>query len=294
MANMIINSFRPKASGRAGATIGEGGGKLQQKDHDFSPHSAPSNMGSSLASLNRLDDSMEGITHQRSRHTPLTFLLGTLRGQFLVLLITAIVLVFSGAGFWIWVDCGTSCDSYNNDWSQAMWFSWGVFFDPGTQTGIESTANGDEKVIAVLFSVLGFIFNLIFLGIIVEQVRQLLNNWRRFYGYIIENEHTVVLGWTDKTLFLLGELAQMMHDSAQRGGTIVVLGDMDIMEMKMELSVAFPNWRKEFPRVWVRYMEGKAFEVRPPPPPPSAPSRFPSRSPPPSNLRSPPPAPLAL
>ena len=53
-----------------------------------------------------------------------------------------------------------------------MWFSWGVFFDPGTQTGIESIAKGQEKFVAVTFSVLGFVFNLVFLGIVVEQVRQ--------------------------------------------------------------------------------------------------------------------------
>ena len=41
-----------------------------------------------------------------------------------------------------------------------------------TQTGIESIAKGQEKFVAVTFSVLGFVFNLVFLGIVVEQVRQ--------------------------------------------------------------------------------------------------------------------------
>ena len=70
---------------------------------------------------------------------------------------------------------------------------------------------------------MGFILNLIFLGLIVEQIRVLLDSWRRTHGRIVENEHTVILGWTDKTLFLLGELAEMMTDS-QKGGGIIVRG----------------------------------------------------------------------
>ena len=73
-------------------------------------------------------------------------------------------------------------------------------------------------------------------------MRILLDSMRRTHGRIIANDHTVILGWTDKTLFLLGELAEMMTDSQKGGGTIVVLGELDILEMRTEVKIAFPNW----------------------------------------------------
>ena len=89
---------------------------------------------------------------------------------------------------------------------------------------LASFAEGyQQKWVVVSFSIMGFILNLIFLGLIVEQIRVLLDSWRRTHGRIVENEHTVILGWTDKTLFLLGELAEMMTDS-QKGGGIIVRG----------------------------------------------------------------------
>ena len=133
---------------------------------------------------------------------------------------------------------------YNVDsfWS-AFWLSWGVHFDPGTQTGISALEGAAQKWMVVPFSILGFVLNLIFLGLIVEQVRELLDSWRRKHGRIVANDHTIILGWTDKTLFLLGELAEMITDSQKGGGTIVVLGELEPLEMRMEVAVAFRNGR---------------------------------------------------
>ena len=134
----------------------------------------------------------------------------------------------------------------------AWWLSWGVHFDPGTQTGISALEGAAQKWMVVPFSILGFVLNLIFLGLIVEQVRELLDSWRRKHGRIVANDHTIILGWTDKTLFLLGELAEMITDSQKGGGTIVVLGELEPLEMRMEVAVAFPQWKSTWSRVRVR------------------------------------------
>ena len=46
----------------------------------------------------------------------------------------------------------------------------------------------------------------------------------------------VILGWTDKTLFSIGELAEMLTDSAHRGGTLVVMGELPTYEMGEEVA----------------------------------------------------------
>jgi len=173
------------------------------------------------------------------------------------------LLVITGSCVWMAIGCGKpeTCELYDATFENALWLSWGIFFDPGTQTGIPSTEDGGHKMVVILFSFLGFILNLIFLGLVVEKCRTELDSWRRIHGKIVANGHTVVLGWTDKTLFLLGELADMMTDSAEGAGNIVVLGDLDPIEMRMEVNIAFPTWSKQWRRVRLRFMQGKPYEV---------------------------------
>ena len=205
----------------------------------------------------------------KARHSLASFFLGTLLGNFLTLVTFGLSLVALGMLAWVGAGCGEySCEDYPTEtedgdpfyWS-AWWLAWGIFFDPGTQTGINAMEGASQKWVVVVFSILGFILNLIFLGLIVENIRVMLDSWRRTYGRIIANDHTVVLGWTDKTLFLLGELAEMMTDSQRGGGTIVVLGELDTLEMRMEVSIAFPDWQKRWSKVRVRYYNGKPYEV---------------------------------
>ena len=129
-----------------------------------------------------------------------------MRGWYLCFVLASVLLLFLGCGCW-------SATGGDNNWDssfeQSMWFSWGVFFDPGTQTGIaadepfkvptsSSTAavydhrlRGQIKLVGAFFSVLGlpdgvdgvlltldaagFVFNLVLLGIIVDGCRTALD-----------------------------------------------------------------------------------------------------------------------
>ena len=58
--------------------------------------------------------------------------LGGHSGQLTIFVIAATVLLFICA--WCWESTGGDAN-YDDSFGQAMWLSWGVFFDPGTQTG---------------------------------------------------------------------------------------------------------------------------------------------------------------
>lgn len=83
----------------------------------------------------------------------------------------------------------------------------------------------------------------------------------RRHARTVLNDHVVVLGWTDKTLFLLGELAQMLTDGKARGGRIVVLGHIEDDDFREELDIAYPRRRRRWPRVRFYYRQGKPHEV---------------------------------
>ena len=172
-----------------------------------------------LASLRRLrsKDAVEAHVNLRmdqdARWTVKEYLLGHVVGQFVMLFVIAVGLVWAGTLAWI-AACTyltprrrAKTPDYNTSVIQALWFSWGVFFDPGTQTGIVADEYVAVKVVAVAFSVVGFLFNLVLLGLIVERVKIFLDRMVETYGKIVCTKHILVLGWTDRTLFLLGELA---------------------------------------------------------------------------------------
>ena len=120
--------------------------------------------------------------------TPREFLLGHVVGQFVMLGLIAVGLICGGTVAWI--ACGRSrTEDYNRSLREALWFSWGVFFDPGTQTGLRADERLGPKCVAVVFSILGFVFNLVLLGLIVERVKDLLELWVRRFGKVVLCRH---------------------------------------------------------------------------------------------------------
>ena len=94
-----------------------------------------------------------------------SFFLGTLLGNFFFLIFMSMSLCSFGALAWMAAGCGAySCDDYPADFDSAWWLSWGLHFDPGTQTGINAMGLYPQKWVATSFSIMGFLLNLVFLG----------------------------------------------------------------------------------------------------------------------------------
>lgn len=127
------------------------------------------------------------------------FLVGTVRGKTLLLCGIAVALVGGGAVVWARL-CGANRSGLSNaQFWEALWLSWGLFFDPGTQTGVEPDDFFAVKLVALALSVFGFVFNLTVLGVVVDAIRGLMDKWERTRSRLIYNGHTIILGWTDKT-----------------------------------------------------------------------------------------------
>jgi len=172
---------------------------------------------------------------KRSNWALLDWVLGTQRGQFVGLAIVMLSILTLGA--LCWMATGGNGD-YDTTWWSSLWFSWGMFFDPGTQMGFSQDEAHYIKVIAVIFSVMGFLYNLVFLGLIVDVVRNLLAYWRKSRGRIVANKHTLLLGWTNRSLFLI---AQLFESFKNRGLSteMVVLAEEDPFVIRQEIARHF-------------------------------------------------------
>uniref|UniRef100_A0A7S4V5U9 Ion channel n=1 Tax=Alexandrium monilatum TaxID=311494 RepID=A0A7S4V5U9_9DINO len=166
------------------------------------------------------------------------FLLGTRRGQILGLFALFLILMFSGAG--AWHATGGYPDMYGDTFSDSLWFSWGMFFDPGTQMGFPADSDVKFKVIAVIFSIFGFTYNLLILGLIVEGARIGLDTLHKRRNRLVCNGHSLILGWSEKTLFLLKEMAAASLNRGVRN-KIVILAEEDELVMWNEIRRHFPK-----------------------------------------------------
>jgi len=102
------------------------------------------------------------------------------------------------------LDLGLATDTF----SDSIWASYIMFIDIGTQTAMKTTDEGMTLLIAVCISIVGFVFLLLVLGVIVDVVRKILDFYETHHARIIANGHTVILGWSDKALFLLDEMVR--------------------------------------------------------------------------------------
>lgn len=193
------------------------------------------------------------------------WLQGDGRGQLVSLLAAAGALI--GAGMVVWSAIGGDQNA-NANWDQSLWMSWGLFFDPGTQTGVSADAPVKVKATALIFSVLGFLYNLTFLGIIVEWIRSSMDHWTKTKSRIWYGNHILILGWSEKTLYLLNELFEAL---CSNGDTVpvVILADREQSLMQQEVQQHFYQlWERNsfFDRRWrllksVMLREGVAHET---------------------------------
>ena len=202
-----------------------------------------------------------------TRRSPQQFLFGTCIGTFILFVGTALILIFMCSGLLtaaeeMSIASNITLPVERTSYQSKMWDSYGYFIDPGAQTGLDSVdKHGFYLLIVVSFSLLGFTWVLLAFGVFIEFVGDLMEDLKRRHARISTRNHILVLGWTGKTLFLIRELAQMLTDGVDRGGTICIFGDFDPFEMREEVAVAYRDFKRRWPRVKLLYWRGKPHEV---------------------------------
>ena len=156
--------------------------------------------------------------------TPAQFLLGTLSGTMILFLMAAFCIIFVCSAFLVLSEevevagKGPTDPLERTTYGNKLWAAYGFFIDPGAQSGIESEGKTSFYLfIVVCFSLVGFTWVLLAFGVFIELLGNAIQTLRRQYACISADDHILVLGWTTKTLFLIGELAQS-SPRAQRGG----------------------------------------------------------------------------
>jgi hypothetical protein len=134
------------------------------------------------------------------------------------------------------VDDGKN-ESIAQDAAQYVESSWDALMrtlDPGTVTGDETWP---YRIAALAITIGGiFIFSTL-IGLIASVIDRQIENLRKGRGIVVEEGHTLILGWSEKLHTVVSELQEASLN--QHKSCIVVMADRDRVGMEDELNARF-------------------------------------------------------
>ncbi len=113
--------------------------------------------------------------------------------------------------------------------AEATWLTWVFIADPGTH----ADEVGRLRLPSAVVTVFGIVLSAMVIGLIVDGIKKKMDDLERGRGRVTEAGHILLLGWTEKTVQVINQLALMME--SERGGTILVVSDQNKKEAEAEL-----------------------------------------------------------
>jgi len=120
---------------------------------------------------------------------------------------------------------------------QLIWMGLMRTMDPGTMGGDEGSW---QFLLLMLIATVGGIFLVgTLIGILTTGIDQKLIELRKGRSLVIENNHTIILGWSSQIFAVINELAAANEN--QHRSCIVILSHKDKLEMEDEIKVKVKN-----------------------------------------------------
>ncbi|MBF0501696.1 MAG: potassium transporter TrkA [Candidatus Riflebacteria bacterium] len=126
---------------------------------------------------------------------------------------------------------------------------WNILFQAMTPNPVASNAGPSAFLIAMFVVTLGSLFMIsILIGLLTTGIEGRLNELRKGRSFVVENGHTLILGWSAKVFTIISELVIANENKPE--GVIVILADRDKVEMDDDIATKVP--RKKNTRVVCR------------------------------------------
>lgn len=115
--------------------------------------------------------------------------------------------------------------------AEALWLSWTFVADSGNHADRVGTG---PRIVSVSISSGGMLIFAMMLGLVSDAISEKVDSLRKGKSEVIEKNHILILGWSDKLGSLLKQLA--IANKSIGGGVIVVLAERDKEEMEMDIA----------------------------------------------------------
>ncbi|XP_002965781.2 ion channel DMI1 [Selaginella moellendorffii] len=139
-----------------------------------------------------------------------------------LLLATMLLIAFGGIALY-----SVTEDTFED----ALWRTWSYVADSGNHA--DSVGLG-SRIVSVCISLGGLLIFALMLGLISDAISEKVDSLRKGKSDVIESNHTLILGWSDKLNSLLNQLA--IANQSLGGGVIVILSERDKEEMEADIG----------------------------------------------------------
>ncbi|MFH0893543.1 MAG: TrkA C-terminal domain-containing protein [Bacteroidota bacterium] len=119
---------------------------------------------------------------------------------------------------------------------EGFWRSLMRTLDPGTMGGDQGWG---FRILMLFCTLVGIFVISALIGIINNAISEKLENLRKGRSFVVESNHTLILGWSNKIFAIISELT--IANENQKKARIVILADKDKVEMEEEINVKIPD-----------------------------------------------------
>ncbi|XP_018717564.2 ion channel CASTOR isoform X1 [Eucalyptus grandis] len=141
----------------------------------------------------------------------------------LALLVATLLLIFLGGLALFGVT--------DDDMADCLWLSWTYVASAGNHADSEGFG---PRLVSLLISFGGMLIFAMMLGLVSDAISEKFDSLRKGRSEVVEQNHTLILGWSDKLGSLLNQLA--LANESLGGGTIVVMAERDKEEMELDIA----------------------------------------------------------
>ncbi len=145
---------------------------------------------------------------------------------------TAAIVTFSGIA--------AAEDASGPDLNEMVWRSLLRTLDPGTMGGDQGSPAFLGMMLLVTLGGIFIVSTLI--GVLTSGIESKIDELRKGHSFVVEQNHTIILGWSPQVFTILSELAEA--NANQRNACVVVLADKDKVEMEDEIRAKLPNTKR--------------------------------------------------
>ncbi|OWM79336.1 hypothetical protein CDL15_Pgr003509 [Punica granatum] len=119
----------------------------------------------------------------------------------------------------------------DGSFAEALWLSWTFIADSGNHA---DRVGVGPRIVSVSISSGGMLIFAMMLGLVSDAISEKVDSLRKGKSEVIERNHILILGWSDKLGSLLKQLA--IANKSVGGGVVVVLAERDKEEMEMDIA----------------------------------------------------------
>lgn len=128
-------------------------------------------------------------------------------------------------------------DGSGPDLNEMIWRSLLRTLDPGTMGGDQGSPPFLGMMLLVTLGGIFIVSTLI--GVLTSGIENKIDELRKGHSFVVEQNHTIILGWSPQVFAILSELAEA--NANQRDACVAILSDKDKVEMEDEIRAKVSN-----------------------------------------------------